>query len=133
MKHEIKELFKVHNIGDGQINIATKDFLEKNSIVIAEGRYAQMYDKHGEIYATSLISRANSGKPLKVHSANGIKLIYLFGEKTWFDTQEELNKYREDFQKEQAFIHEHNKLKKAINEKLNEMTIEELKQILEQM
>ena len=133
MKHEIKELFKVHNIGGGQINIATKDFLEKNTIIIAEGRYSQMYERQSETYATSLISRTNNGKPFKVQSANGIKLVYPFGEKTWFDTQEELNEYRESFQKEQALLHEHNKLKKAINEKLNKMTIEELKQMLEKM
>ena len=58
------------------------------------------------------------------------RLIYLFGEKSWFESQEELDEYRAEYQRERAESIEKNKVKKAVIEKLDEMSKTELESLL---
>jgi hypothetical protein len=133
MKHAINELFVIHN-GNNKITLATFDYVKNASIsILKRAREEREFDNDGLIYATEERYHTNSGKPVKVLDVNGIKLIYLFGEKTWFDTEEELNTYKENFWKEENAKRERNKTLKAINERLAQLTDEELKKLLKNL
>ncbi|MBR2433184.1 MAG: hypothetical protein IKB21_01085 [Clostridia bacterium] len=132
MKHSIEELYSLRN--GNHRSLMTKEYCKANGIIIATDRAVwKACQKSGAIYAMPAHSHNNNNKPVKVLDVNGIKLIYLFGEKTYFDTQEELDSYREVFHKEQAKEREINKLKKELLAKVEGMSAEELKKIIEKI
>ena len=77
------------------------------------------------------IHKTHSGDAVKVYDVDGIKTIYMFGEKTWFDTQEELNEYRAQYHAEQELKEERRKVQNEIIAELNKMSTEQLKAVLE--
>ena len=126
----MEELYWIDN-GNERRKIATKEYLEQNKIpydLTLKEKNARRYE--GLAYAIHCNSYVNANKPVKVLDANGIKLIYLFGEKTWFDTQEELDEYRKDYWAEMSIINQKNKLKKEINAILDSMEIQDLEILL---
>lgn len=132
MKHSIEELYSLRNSNNR--SLMTKEYCKANGIVIATNREVwKACQKNGEIYAMHAHSHQNNNKPVKVLDVNGIKLIYLFGEKTYFDTQEELDSHRKAFQEQQAKEREINKLKKELLAKVEGMSAEELKKIIEEI
>lgn len=132
MKHSIEELYSLRN-SDNR-SLMTKEYCKANGIIIATDRAVwKACQKSRATYAMHAHSHHNNNKPVKVLDVNGIKLIYLFGEKTYFDTQEELDSYREVFHKEQAKEREINKLKKELLAKMKGMSAEELKKIIEKI
>lgn len=132
MKHSIRELYNLRNSNNR--SLMTEEYCKANGIIIATDRAVwKACQKNGAIYAMSAISHNNNNKPVKVLDVNGIKLIYLFGEKTYFDTQEELDNYREIFHAEQTKEREINKLKKELLAKVAEKSAEELKKIIEKI
>lgn len=132
MKHSIEELYSLRN-SDNR-SLITEEYCKANGIIIATDRAVwKACQKSGEIYAMHAHSHQNNNKPVKVLDVNGIKLIYLFGEKTYFDTQEELDSHRKAFQEQQAKEREINKLKKELLAKVEGMSAEELKKIIEKI
>ena len=63
-------------------------------------------------------------------NVDGKKKIYLFGEKTWFDTLEELEKYREQYQRERVQQALRNSVKKEIITILDGMELQDLEILL---
>jgi hypothetical protein len=132
MKHSIEELYSLRN-SDNR-SLMTEEYCKANGIIIATDRAVwRACQKSGATYAMHAHSHQNNNKPVKVLDVNGIKLIYMFGEKTYFDTQEELDSYREVFHAEQAKEREINKLKKELLAKVEGMSAEELKKIIEKI
>lgn len=132
MKHSIRELYSLRNSNNR--SLMTEEYCKTNGIIIATDRTIwKACQKSGAIYAMSAISHNNNNKPVKVLDVNGIKLIYLFGEKTYFDTQEELDSYRETFHAEQAKEREKGQLKKELLTKIAGKSAEELKKIIEKI
>lgn len=128
MKHNIEELYRVYNNTNNKSKLVTLEYVQANNIATPSLR-----DKNKHlVYARPEIAHVNNNKPVKVLDVNDtIKLVYLFGEKTYFDSQEELDAYRQEFQKEQALSKERNAVKKEILAKLEGFSTEELKKILE--
>lgn len=112
MLHNISELYRAQ----GSNKLLTK---EASEIV---QKHRPIYKAHYYIHHKDEVT---------VYDVDGIKTIYMFGEKTWFDTQEELNAHRTTYQKEQEILMERNRIKKTIIAKLDGMTIEQLQAILE--
>lgn len=131
MKHSFRELYTLHN-HKGTVRYATEAYINANNIPVDDFSHESLRNKgvlcaHYALYATSHI------KPIKVLDTDGVKLIYLFGEKTWFDTEEERDAYREQARIEREKEIERNKVKKAIIEKLDRMSKADLEKILENL
>ena len=128
MMHEISEIYVIYNSVNRKEVRATKAYVEAYAIPIPHFR-----DRNTHlVYARPMSSHVNANKPLAVRDIDDkIKLIYLFGEKTWFDSQEELDAYRAEYHKERNAMIAKNKLIKAVTEKLQAMSAEEIVKILE--
>ena len=88
MMHSIEELYKIKGDVTHIYSAKAVQFINH-----AKGHKAQI----GDCYPMSW--KTNSGKPFRIYHAVGSKeytLGYLYGEKTWFDTLEELNAHREN-------------------------------------
>lgn len=128
MMHEINEIYVVYNSVNKKTANVTRAYVEAYAIPVPNFRDR---DKH-LVYARPMSSHINANKPLSVRDIDDkIKLIYLFGEKTWFDSQEELDAYRAEYHKERSAMIAKNKLIKAVTEKLQAMSAEEIAKILE--
>lgn len=114
MLHNINELYRAQ----GSNKLLTK---EAGEIV---QKHRPVYKVHHYIHHKDAVN---------VYDVDGVKTIYMFGEKTWFDTQEELDAHRAAYQKEQEKLKERNKIKKSIIAKLDNMTTEQLQAILESL
>lgn len=112
MKHTMNELYQVNHKG----KIYTREYVEENKIKDAR-----------------TVGYMVSRDEIKIHTTEGIKFGYVYGEKTWFDTKEERDTYREEQAKARAELVSKNKVIKAINAKLKEMSEEELVKLLEKM
>ena len=127
MKHSITELYYTATIKEGNICHTYTYFTER-------------YRKANKIQLTKRFNPIDDGMAHRLHSkmgdsfvlldTNGKRRVYLYGEKTWFDTKEERDTYREEMNDERAQETARNKVKKALNEKLDQMTIEELQALL---
>lgn len=94
MKHNINELMRIHN-ATTKNTYATIDYCKANNIPIPTNRADRVtYLTSKATYALPANAHTNNGKPVNVLDTNGIKVIYLLGEKTWFDTQKELEEYK---------------------------------------
>ena len=122
MKHSIDELYSIDGKG-----LYTWDYIEANNIPKSKRSYDRTgYRSKGWI---------SGGKDeAKATTTNGIKIIYLYGEKTWFDTKEERDEYRTARAIEREHLIKRNKVLKAINEKivnhLDSLTTEQLEALL---
>jgi hypothetical protein len=127
MKHAITEIYAIYNEINNQKKLATLDFIQENEIVIATPRNRGSH----LVYARPCSGHVNNNKPVKVLDAhNKTKLLYLFGEKTWFDTQEELDQHRAEYQAQRAEETARNKAKKEIAAILDTMSTAEIEAIL---
>ena len=88
---------------------------------------------NSDTYCRPAISHINTGKPVNVLDVNGVKVIYLFGEKTWFDTEEELIAYRTAYNEQRTRTKERNDLKRALLSKVEMMPTDKLKALVEQL
>lgn len=127
MKHDMNELYTVYNSMNNKTKLVTLAFIQENNIPTPKWT-----DRHEHlVYAHACSSHLTSKKPLRALDAHEeIKLVYLFGESTWFDTQEELDAYREEYHTQRAQEIARNKVKKEIAAILDTMTIEELRTVL---
>jgi hypothetical protein len=121
MKHNATELYKINGA-----KFYTEDYIKANNIPKSK-RYT---DDNG----WSIAHYLGTGKDdFRIYTAEGVKIAYAYGEKTWFDTREERDAYREEQAIARANACRKNKLVKAINEKLADMSEEELMELLKKI
>jgi hypothetical protein len=132
MKHNINELYTLENVTTAK-KIATLEYCKANAIPVVSWKLAQVCRRDNIPCAIPCSHYVSNGKPLRVLDENGSKFVYMFGEKTYFDTQEELDSHRKAFQEQQAKEREINKLKKELLAKVEGMSAEELKKIIEKI
>lgn len=127
MKHAMDELYTVYNSMNNKTKLVTLAFVQENNIPTP--KYT---DRHKHlVYARACSSHLTSKKPLRALDAHEeIKLVYLFGESTWFDTQEELDAYREEYHAQRAQEIARNKMKKEIAAILDTMSTAEIEVVL---
>ena len=118
MKHNINELYNVKY---------------ENKKILATKELAQTMLNINGVTAHHCTYHINNNKPVKVKDIKGDRLIYLYGEKTWFDTEAERDEYKAIMNEQRAKETERNKIKNAIIAKLNEMTADQLQALLEQI
>ena len=134
MKHEITEVMYIWNANLGN-HYATVEYCKANNIPMpVDNEARRMFRKSQSIFATPARSH-NGNKDNKINflDVNGKKTAYLFGSYTWFDTQKELDEYRKEWHKREEEKMVRNKLKKAIAEKLDQMSLEEVEKILKSL
>ena len=121
MKHNVTELYKINGA-----KFYTEDYIKVNNIPKSK-RYVS---DNG----WSIAGYLGTGKDdFRIYTAEGVKIAYAYGEKTWFDTREERDAYREEQAIARADASRRNKLVKAINEKLADMSEEELMELLKKI
>lgn len=121
MIHNIRELFKVY--GCGRPFIATEGYINRYNIPISS--------RGSGAYAVRLTYRINNGKPVNLFTTDSVTKIYFFGEKTWFDTEEELHAHRAQYQTNKTQKSRYYKAMAEIQAVLDNMTIEELEAFAE--
>ena len=129
MMHSINEIYTIYNTTN-KIHYATKDYCVANNIPMVTSKECTKMRSNGTVCAHTTSYHVNNNKPVKVLDVDGIKLIYLYGEKTWFDTEEELINHRAVEQAKRVINAEQNRLKKLINDRLDGMSVEQLEMLL---
>ena len=121
MKHNVSELYKINGV-----KFYTEDYIKANNIP-----KGQLYTRtNGWSVACSIGTNKDS---FRIYTAEGVKVAYAYGEKTWFDTREERDAYRVEQTVAKANANRKNKLLKLINEHLATMSEEELVELLEKL
>lgn len=113
MMHTYKELYKIN----GE-KFYTADY------IIAHGiPRATRDNSNGWAHCVSL----GTDKGTKnIHTADGVQVVYTYGEKTWFDTEKERDAYRAEQNKARAEQTKKNALLKEIKAYYEEMDINQL-------
>ena len=133
MKHSITELYTLYNVYPSIKKIATREYCEANNIPCYE-KTPETYEERQAGYARPCVSYVNnSNKGFNVLDVNGKKKIYLFDEKTWFDTFKELEEYRKQYQHEQIQQTLRNSVKKEIIAILDGMELKDLEILLSKL
>jgi len=118
MMHTINELYKI----DGA-KFYTADYIIKHNIPKAKS----YNDTNGWSKCYGLGTDRGTKN---IHTADGVKVVYTYGEKTYFDTAEERDAYRVQQNIARAELNKKNKLLKAINSHYQTMSVEELEEVL---
>ena len=113
MMHTIKELYKIN----GE-KFYTADYITAHNIPKATGYNEQGWSK--------CYGLGTDRGTKNIHTADGVMTVYTYGEKTWFDTAEERDAYREEQKIARAELNKKNKMLKAIMEHYQSMGVEEL-------
>jgi hypothetical protein len=125
MMHEVNELYKINGA-----KFYTEDYLDKYNVPKAPKYHTSGGWEIARYFSTNT-DHAN------VYTANGKIVVYVYGEKTWFDTKEERDEYRAKRNAERTALTKRNKILKAVtdkvNEKLKSMSDEELTALLEKL
>lgn len=129
MKHSFKELYTLYN-HPSKIRYATAAYLKENNIPIDDQYGIRLRDK-GKVCAGYASYATSHIKGIKVLDIDGVKLIFMYGEKSWFDTEEERDEYRQAMMVERALEAERNKVKNAVIAKLDRMSKADLEKLLE--
>jgi hypothetical protein len=115
MKHSITELYTIK----GQRGLYSEDYLNAYGVYTAE-----TYSAWTEGKAYPVGYRVNNGT-LNVHTAEGVKVVYTIGEKTWYDTEAERQHVREAMaRKREVMAHRKELLAKL--DKLSTANLEKL-------
>ena len=111
MMHNIEELYRINGRG-----YFTKSYITQNNI---DSRLCKP------------VWWVVGMNELNVHTMNNVVIkVYVYGEKTWFDTKEERDTYRAMRNAEKDEQTKRNKIIKAITAKCKEMSTEELELLL---
>lgn len=133
MKHEINELYNIFNM-DNIHKLATREYCEANGIAIPVTTEERKYIRKNALpYASECHGHQNPYKPLKVLDKDGYKVIHMFGNHTYFDTAEERDIYSKAWHEQEAKERAFNKLKKELLAKVEKMSAEELKKLIEKI
>jgi len=124
MKHSITELYRI----EGYKGLYTKEYLECEQIQILK-----RIGKHTFGKAQQCQYIVNAKGVATLHEPLSERTIYLYGEKTWFDTQEERDAYKAEC--EQTFItkRERIQLTNQLLSKIEHYTNEQLIQLIQQI
>ena len=117
MMHTINELYKIN----GE-KFYTADYITAHNIPKAK--------KYGENGWSRCYSLGTDKGTKNIHTAEGVKVVYTYGEKTWFDTAEERDAYRAQKNIEREEQSKKNKMLKAIMTHYENMSIEELAKVM---
>lgn len=119
MKHHINELYHINNAG-----YYTLAYIEAQGLTVRKG--------HRDPSPVYYVLHA-MGDSKTIQDVDGKRTIYLYGEKTWFDTREERDAYRVERNKEREESLKRNKMLKEIMKHYEAMTTEELAEELRRM
>lgn len=120
MIHSVEELYCIDGRG-----CYTWDYLCAKGVPVA-----QNYRDKVEGDAYTMTSFGPNKGSRRMYDANGYKIIYLYGEKTWFDTEEERDAYRVQRNIEKAKSARRNKAKAKVITYLDTLTTEQLEKIV---
>lgn len=118
MMHTYEELYKINGIG-----FYTEDYLVANNIPMGK-----RFSDEGK--ARRCVSLGTDKGTKTIHTAQGKRTIYTYGEKTWFDTEAERDAYRAQRNAEREEETQKNKLLKTIMEHYKDMSLEQLEQVV---
>ena len=121
MKHSVNELYKINGA-----KFYTEDYIKANNIQKSKGYTSD----NGWSVAIGLGTNKDD---FRIYTAQGVKIAYAYGEKTWFDNKEERDAYRVEQAIAREAVGRRNKLVKAINEKVAQMSEEELIELLKKI
>lgn len=121
MKHSIDELYHI----DGQ-KLYTEDYLIAHNV---QQRDRKSLNSKGW---TRAHAEQGSGKDQgkTIHTAKGSKRVYLYGEKTFFDTQAERDAYREQMNQQREQERRRSKALKTINDYLVVLSTDDLEDLI---
>ena len=119
MKHHISELYHINCQG-----YYTLAYIEAQGLTVCKGHN----DPSPVYYAIHAM-----GDSKTIQDVDGKRTVYLYGEKTWFDTREERDAYRVERNKEREENLKRNKILKEIMKRYEAMTTEELAEELKRM
>ena len=117
MMHTYEELYKIN----GQ-KLYTWDYIEANNIP-----KSNRHDNTG--WSKCYYLGPDKGTK-NIHTAQGMRVVYTYGEKTWFDTEEERDAYRAERNAERAEETKRNKMLKVIMEHYKTLSTEELEKMV---
>ena len=109
MMHTVNELKRINNR-----KLYTMDYIEKNNVSKSD------ISNVGYLVSSTIT----------INTANGIIKGFMYGEHTWFDTEEERDAYRAARNTERAEELKRNKMLKVIMEHYKTLTTEELERIV---
>lgn len=131
MKHSIRELYHVFH-GSNSF-LATPEYIRVFNIP-TDRKAIDAAQSLGTPYALRGLYQQHKGDAVLVHHPYTLGTIYMFGEKTWFDTQEELNDYRAKYHEQRQLNAEHNKAKAQLMQYIeNHMTTEQILNLLQEL
>lgn len=118
MMHSYKELYKIGGTG-----FYTRDYLIANNI-----HMGKTFKEEGK--ARPCVSLGTDKGTKNIYTAKGKRVIYTYGEKTWFDTEAERDAYRAQRNAEREEETQKNKLLKTIMEHYKGMSVEQLERMV---
>lgn len=118
MMHTYKELYKIGGKG-----FYTEDYLIANNILMGNN-----FGEEGK--ACRCVSLGPDKGTKNITTAQGKRIVYTYGEKTWFDTKAERDEYRAQRNTEREEETKRNKILKAIMEHYKTMSTEELAKVM---
>ena len=125
MMHSIKEIYE-SRLRKPMNFRCTLAYCQANNISI----YSYRTNRGGEAHQLCTITTAGQ---FKYYDIDGMHIGYNYGQYVWFDTEEERDAYRTEQNIKIAAERARNKVKKAIIERLDQMTIEELEEVLKKI
>ena len=117
MMHTHEELYKIN----GQ-KLYTWDYIEANNIP-----KSSRHDNTG--WSKCYYLGPDKGTK-KIYTAQGMRIVYTYGEKTWFDTEAERDEYRAQRNVERVEETKRNKMLKVIMEHYKTLSTEELEKLV---
>lgn len=118
MMHTYKELYQIGGKG-----YYTEDYLIANNIPMGK-----CFSDEGK--ARPCVHLGTDKGTKSIMTANGKRIVYTYGEKTWFDEEAERDAYRAQRNAEREEEAQKNKMLKAIMEHYKTMSIKELEGVL---
>ena len=135
MKHSIREIYSVSSARGSFL--ATANYVNAHNITIDKSKIAQA-QLDGTAYAMPTPYKTNIGRGVKVYDvaedgAERIIKIFLFGERTWFDTEAERDEYRREYHEHKNnLINEHKERARLIAE-LEKLSLAQLSALVQQI
>ena len=122
MKHSIEEVYSIN----GRAGTYTAAYLRAHGI-----RVGSHHTLLQEGYATKCSYKV--APSFYLTDVNGKRKVFMYGEKTWFDTEEELSAHRIIVAAEMAENRIRNLAKRGLAEVIDGMSVEEVKAFMEKM
>jgi hypothetical protein len=118
MKHTYHELYRINGKG-----YYTEDYIKAHNISVCNA-----FGETGEAHRCRSIGVDKGTK--KIHDIGGVRVVYTYGEKTWFDSEEERDAYRATMNEARAEQTKKNNLLKIIMAHYESMSIEQLNDVV---